>query len=56
MSEAKTPFPFFPPCLLKRAFSSVDYGISDSLEAEGAIAILRMGNIENGKIVTDDLG
>jgi len=42
-------------CQLKRAFSSVDYGISDSLEAEGAIAILRMGNIENGKIVTDDL-
>jgi type I restriction enzyme, S subunit len=42
-------------CLLKRAFQAVDYGISDSLEPEGAIAILRMGNIQNGKVVTDDL-
>jgi type I restriction enzyme S subunit len=45
----------WPICLLKRAFRSVDYGISESLEPEGAIAILRMGNIENGKIVADDL-
>lgn len=42
-------------CPLKRAFRSVDYGISDSLDSEGAVAILRMGNIENGKIVIDDL-
>ena len=42
-------------CLLKRAFRSVDYGISDSLESPGEVAILRMGNISNGKIVTDDL-
>jgi len=42
-------------CLLKRAFRSVDYGISESLDGEGAVAILRMGNIENGKIITDDL-
>lgn len=42
-------------CLLKRAFRSVDYGISDSLDSEGVVAILRMGNIENGKVVTDDL-
>jgi type I restriction enzyme S subunit len=42
-------------CLLKRAFRSVDYGISDSLAPEGDIAILRMGNIANGKVVTDDL-
>lgn len=42
-------------CLLKRLFRSIDYGISDSLDAEGPIAILRMGNIANGKIVTDDL-
>ena len=42
-------------CLLKRAFRSVDYGISDSLDSEGAVAILRMGNIANGKVVTDDL-
>jgi type I restriction enzyme S subunit len=42
-------------CLLKRAFRSVDYGISDSLDSEGSVAILRMGNIANGKVVTDDL-
>lgn len=42
-------------CLLKRAFRSVDYGISESLSPEGAIAILRMGNILNGKVVIDDL-
>lgn len=42
-------------CLLKRAFQSVDYGISDSLSPEGDIAILRMGNIANGKVVVDDL-
>jgi type I restriction enzyme S subunit len=41
--------------LLKRAFRSVDYGISDSLDSEGAIGILRMGNIANGKVVMDDL-
>ena len=41
--------------LLKRAFRSVDYGISDSLDSDGAVAILRMGNIQNGKVVTDDL-
>jgi type I restriction enzyme S subunit len=42
-------------CLLKRAFRSVDYGISDSLDSDGAVAILRMGNIEDGKVVTADL-
>jgi len=42
-------------CLLKRAFRSVDYGISDSLDTEGAVAILRMGNIANGKVVIDDV-
>lgn len=42
-------------CLLKRAFKSVDYGISNSLDAEGPIAILRMGNIENGKVVMGEL-
>lgn len=42
-------------CLLKRAFQSVDYGISDSLDQEGPVAILRMGNIEGGQIVLDDL-
>jgi hypothetical protein len=42
-------------CLLKRAFRAVDYGISDSLNSEGVVAILRMGNIANGKIVTDNI-
>jgi len=41
--------------LLKRAFQSVDYGISDALEAEGSVAILRMGNIANGRVVMEDL-
>jgi type I restriction enzyme S subunit len=40
---------------LKRAFSSMDYGISESLDSEGAVAILRMGNIQDGRVVTDDL-
>jgi type I restriction enzyme, S subunit len=39
---------------LKRAFSSVDYGISDSLEASGEVAVLRMGNIGGGKVIMDD--
>ena len=42
-------------CHLKRKFKSVEYGISEALDTEGDIAILRMGNIENGKIVLDDL-
>jgi type I restriction enzyme S subunit len=42
-------------CLLRRKFRSVDYGISDALDLAGRVAILRMGNIENGKVVTDDL-
>lgn len=39
---------------LKRTFNSVDYGISDSLEANGEIAVLRMGNIGGGKVIMDD--
>jgi type I restriction enzyme S subunit len=42
-------------CLLKRAFSEVDYGISESLEAEGAVGVLRMGNIGKGVASTDNL-
>ncbi|MGB3296215.1 MAG: restriction endonuclease subunit S [Phormidesmis sp.] len=45
----------WPIHLLKRAFKSVDYGISNSLDSEGNIAILRMGNIGNGKVIKDDL-
>ena len=42
-------------CLLKRAFRSIEYGISDAVGADGSIAILRMGNIVNGKIDYTDL-
>jgi type I restriction enzyme S subunit len=42
-------------CQLKRVFRSVDYGISDSLDSDGSVAILRMGNIVDGRIVTADL-
>lgn len=42
-------------CALKRAFESMDYGISDSLGLAGEIAVLRMGNIVDGLIDTTDL-
>lgn len=42
-------------CLLKRAFRSVEYGISDAVGSDGSIAILRMGNIVGGKIDYTDL-
>jgi type I restriction enzyme, S subunit len=43
-------------CPLKWALDTVEYGISESLEPEGNVAILRMGNISGGgKIVMDDL-
>lgn len=41
--------------MLKQCFSEIDYGISDALEAEGKIAVLRMGNIQNGKVVMENL-
>jgi len=40
---------------LRRTFQSVAYGISDSLDAEQVFAVLRMGNIENGRITMNDL-
>jgi type I restriction enzyme S subunit len=40
---------------LKRVFKSVDYGISESLNNEGLIGILRMGNIKEGKIDLTDM-
>jgi type I restriction enzyme S subunit len=40
---------------LKRTLRSCDYGISDSLLVEGKIAVLRMGNIQDGKITKDDI-
>ena len=42
-------------CLMKRAFRSVDYGISDALNSEGLVAILRMGNIQDGQVVSGNL-
>ncbi|PIB90507.1 restriction endonuclease subunit S [Caulobacter sp. FWC2] len=42
-------------CFLKRAFSEVDYGISDSLDADDGVAVLRMGNIQDGEIDLTDL-
>ena len=42
-------------CLLKRAFATTDYGISEQLSAEGLVAVLRMGNISNGQVLLDDL-
>lgn len=35
---------------LKRVFSKVDYGISQSTEQEGTYAVLKMGNIVKGEI------
>ena len=42
-------------CLLKRVFRTMDYGISDSLEPIGAVAVLRMGNIAEGRIKVNEL-
>lgn len=41
--------------LLRRLFERTEYGISDSLEPEGAVAVLRMGNLRDGRVVLDDL-
>lgn len=35
---------------LKRVFSDIDYGISESTEQEGKYAVLKMGNIVKGEI------
>jgi type I restriction enzyme S subunit len=40
---------------LRRAFTSMDYGVSASLEIDGAVAVLRMGNISGGKVSLEDL-
>ena len=40
---------------LKRVLASSTYGISASLESSGAIAVLRMGNLEDGEIDFSDL-
>ncbi|RDC68480.1 restriction endonuclease subunit S [Rhodovulum sp. 12E13] len=40
---------------LKRVLASSDYGISASLEPSGEVAVLRMGNLEDGEIALDNL-
>jgi type I restriction enzyme S subunit len=40
---------------LKRTLLSYDYGISDPLFPDGEIAVLRMGNIQNGEITYEDI-
>ena len=40
---------------LRRAFDVMEYGISDSLDTDGSIAVLRMGNITDGRVLLDDL-
>ncbi len=40
---------------LRRALVSTDYGISDSLGVDGPVAVLRMGNILEGRVRFDDL-
>jgi type I restriction enzyme S subunit len=37
-------------CHLKRVLAQLDYGTSESTNAEGAIAILRMGDIKDGEL------
>jgi type I restriction enzyme, S subunit len=41
--------------VIKRVLRSADYGISDALEPSGSIAVLRMGNIQDGEVVLVDL-
>ena len=41
---------------LRQLFASAEYGISESMSDEGEIAVLRMGNIQDGEIVCNSLG
>jgi type I restriction enzyme S subunit len=41
---------------LKRILSAIDYGISESVSPTGAVAVLRMGDLQNGEIRFDKLG
>jgi type I restriction enzyme S subunit len=40
---------------LKRCLCSAEYGISASLDAEGTVAVLRMGNLVDGRLDFNDL-
>lgn len=42
-------------CCLDKICNSFDYGTSQKSENSGNVPVLRMGNIQNGKIVLDDL-
>lgn len=41
---------------LKRVLLKMDYGISEFVETEGNVAVLRMGDISNGEILFDKVG
>ncbi len=43
-------------CRLRRILSDSTYGISESLSDFGAVGVLRMGDIQNGEVLTDNLG
>ena len=43
-------------CHLKRVLASMDYGISESVEPVGAVAVLRMGDIQDGEVEYSKLG
>lgn len=40
---------------LKRVLAAADYGISDSLKESGEVAVLRMGNLQDGELTFADL-
>ncbi len=43
-------------CHLKRVLSSLDYGISESVDVTGCIAVLRMGDIRDGELDYSNIG
>ena len=43
-------------CHLKRVLSAVDYGISAQVDTSGKIAVLRMGDIQDGEIDYSNVG
>ena len=43
-------------CHLKRVLSAVDYGISAQVDTSGEIAVLRMGDIQDGEIDYSNVG
>jgi type I restriction enzyme S subunit len=43
-------------CHLKRVLASVDYGISETIGPTGAVAVLRMGDIQDGEIDFSNIG